>query len=673
MPAFSQILSDVPAYGGAIGYLLLLFTPGAWIAFGLDLNGLPFWTRLLASAMLSPLVACAQFYILRLSGVAFGSTCLLLVVLNLPALWFAWKRYVRGNLLDCTGWVVLAAILVPFLGLAPLLIYKDARIFSPHGWYHADVVYMFARGDLRLEDPTLAGEILPYPVWSPLAFQAVVSFLVNAPPQSCYLWVDLISLIAVYGFAAGITKELGGGKLAQITSGIWLITGTTPIAYLEQRFAPGISWYCCDVRYASNWVTKFELLGPMALALGMLMALIYLLVRPRPPGKGILAVICLLVSGIGVLYPLLLPPACVMIAVTALAPLADRRNVTWLLLLKSWIVWVAILLAAILLTYVEVRFLTSGRLSTTKPLSFSGISFAVEKTKAAVIVTLLFLAGLAFTFRRCLRLSQKATLILVVGALGNYLLYAVFHLPFYDNEYKFIFAVTLCLAPFPAIALERIAREWPRSRAIPSVALIVILVFGAYGKYLSRNLPAPWSTVRPGKFERTPQLDTSQFVLRLAPNEHWAGVCDAVRRMTPANAIVLINNSGLYYPEFIQRSLYVSAARKIYQGINVYADELDSDLRGYGREIIKRRRATLSDFFNTSDAICRKQAIEKVLELNRPVAVVAEPQNLSLLEWLHQTTEARQLYAENGFSLWLIEGSGGTKTMTARRIAQRTF
>jgi hypothetical protein len=46
-----------------------------------------------------------------------------------------------------------------------------------------------------------------------------------------------------------------------------------------------------------------------------------------------------------------------------------------------------------------------------------------------------------------------------------------------------------------------------------------------------------------------------------------------------------------------------------------------------------------------------------MLALKRPVAVIAEARHAGLEEWLEHRKSATRLYAENGLSLWLIEGA----------------
>jgi hypothetical protein len=397
---FSSILGNLSTWFRAFAYLLLVFTPGAWITFGFRLKGLPFWARLLTGAVLSPLVVCAEFYFIRLVGIPFGPTAFILVIVNLPAVYLIWKRRGKVASLHSGDWFVgTAAVVIPVVCLFSLLIHSDARVYSWHAWIHADPAYMLARGDLVLEDPTLAGMRMSYPAWGPLVFQAVQSFVMNSPPVSSYIGSNLVWLIAAYGFAAGIAKEMGGGKLAQLGSGIWLLLGTNPAQYMTKWFWVG-GPFCCDIRVIW-WIAKFQISGPMALAIAMLMGMIYLLVRAGSITKESLTTICLLLSGIGLLYPLLFPPACGIIGARAIAPLVARQNGRWAIPYREWLVWAGVLLIAVLLTYSEVRFLTSERLAAASPVLFSGKRATIYKAWASLMVTSLFLAGLAFTFRGC--------------------------------------------------------------------------------------------------------------------------------------------------------------------------------------------------------------------------------------------------------------------------------
>jgi hypothetical protein len=103
--------------------------------------------------------------------------------------------------------------------------------------------------------------------------------------------------------------------------------------------------------------------------------------------------------------------------------------------------------------------------------------------------------------------------------------------------------------------------------------------------------------------------------------------------------------------------LYVSAENRSYAGVNLWADALDVEVGGYGLQILEDRRAILTEFFDSNDSSIREKALHAVQELKRPIAVVVDPAHPDLLNWLKENSGARELYQENGRSLWLIDST----------------
>jgi hypothetical protein len=653
---------------GGLAFVLLAITPGAWISFGLPLKGISFWARLCIAIALSPFIACLEFYAVRLLGLPFPSTAVLLVFLNLPAAYLILKRRARLAEVPRGNWLMLAiTVLLPFVFTGSVLTHMDARIYSGHSWLHADAAYMLVRGDLDLEAPTLAGVRSSYPVWPVLAFEALHSYLTNSPPMSSYIWSDLIWLIAVCGFVAGIVKELGGGRLAQATSAIFLLVGTNPVGYVLMQLVPirGDTAHDLwgDLRLMP-WVIKFMLFSPMALGLAMIAAMIYLLVRPGLLAWDVLVILALLVCGVGLIYPLLFPPACAILCARALAVIAVREGWARTNIAREVLALAGMVLLACLLTYLEVRFLTAARHTSTGEVAFAKLPSVIRKLIAAVICTSVLLAGVALSIRPLWKLQRRSMVILLSAAGASLLLYCVFFLPYFENEYKFVFTMAMCLAPFPAIAVERIWQEWPRARAIPALVLVAILLLGPYGHWAYRTWPAPWARSlfnAQYSLRYDLPLDASGFFLRLNKQDPRYGICDAVRGMTPVRSVLLVDNSDIYYPVLTGRSLYVSAQDRELPGVNLHDEDLEANVRGYGPQILADRRAILAEFFNAGDSSLRQQALRAVQALQRPVAVIADQAHPDLLNWLKADKAASELYTENGMSLWLIDETGSPR------------
>lgn len=640
---------------GAIGFLVLTFAPGAWIGFGVLPRGIPFWARLFTGAVLSPLVVCAEFFPLRLAGLPFGTVATLLVAINAPALFLVWRSRPGVHRPARQACVIAAiAVLISVASMAEVFIYRDARVYSPHAFVYADPVYMMAKGDLVLEDPLLAGARLDYPVWSGLVFQAVGSRLLNSPPITNYVWGNLLWLILIYGFAAGVAAEMGGGAVAQACAGIWLFAGTNPVGYLL-KLAAGSHWVRYrlwgDPRY-TPWVSKFNLFSTMPIGLGMLMAMVYLMVRPGPLTRRLLLTHGLLTAGIGLLYPLLLPPAFGLLGAKAVALLIvepkQSRSIPW----RSLAALGCLVVFAGLVTYLQVRFLIADKHPVTAAVQLSAISNAVRKIFVSLLATCLFLVSLALTWRSSWKSRPAATVTLLLGALASYFLHAAFYIPYWDNEYKFIFAVAMCLAVFPSLAVERIWRHWPRSKAIPVLAGTAAVMVAGYALKTARE----WHSTR--LLDRT-LIETSDFHARLNPRNPWSRICNAVRLMTPPDSVLLVANGSFYYPLLTSRSLYVPARNAAYPGVTLYADTLVAEIRGNGYAVVNRRRSELADVFDSADPSRRLQALERIRSLRRPVALILEPRQHALLAWLQSCGMGRPVWAESGLTLWLIPSQSG--------------
>jgi hypothetical protein len=648
------MLPDLLSIGRAFAFLLLALAPGAYITFGLALESLPFWARLFTAGMLSPLVVLFEFYAVRLAGLSPDATPIALVLLNVPALFLIWKSRRPARLSRGQWLLAFSAVIVPTLCMVHTLLYKDVRIFSPHAWIYSDPIYMLAKGMLIPEDPILAGVRLSYPVWSGLVFQAVESSILASPPMYNFVWVNLVLLILTYGFAIGIVKELGGHMVAQACAGILLLIGTNPVGYILMQINPSRFWWV-DVRF-TPWVRKFFIFSTMPIALGMIAAMIYLLVRDRKCECRIQMLLAALLTGAGILYPLLFPSACALIGAKMLAVVFEQWRGSSRFRLRPLVPWMGMLLVAAGAVAWQLHFTQIDRSADSASILLTPIRGMLRKTGASIISTLVLLTGFAVVAQRQWRKRPEIVIVLAATAAANYFLYIAADIKYWWNEYKFIFIVAMCLAPFASLAVEHICDNWPRWQARAVLGIAGLIVLGAYLHGAHRM----WHFV---KRSDRPVTDVSAFPMRLETADGWGKICESVRTGTPANTVLVSNNEKIYLPTFTWRAMYVSPLDRAYDGVTIGMDDLDEGVRGNSRRIVEGRRSDLKNLFEGSDPRARDEAFQRIEALGRPIAVILEPRHSALLEWMKSNGKGSAITHQDGLTLWLIESPPGRKSI----------
>ncbi len=101
--------------------------------------------------------------------------------------------------------------------------------------------------------------------------------------------------------------------------------------------------------------------------------------------------------------------------------------------------------------------------------------------------------------------------------------------------------------------------------------------------------------------------------------------------------------------------MYVPFKDEFIPGVGLPSDHLLKNVKGYDGELIESRRATVGQLLY-GDRAARTSALAKLLELNRPLAVVLEEEpHRELIDWLGSETPAALLYRDADLSLWLIQ------------------
>jgi hypothetical protein len=575
-------------------------------------------------------------------GLPYGSTPLAILLLNLPALCLILRRLPKPLLPSFPAWLVLLSLLLPSaLLMTPVYNQMHRRFFAPHTYLYSDPTYLFARGDLVLEDPILAGVRLSYPIWPALAFQTIFSSLTNTPPASNWIWTNFVSLLVICGFIVGITKELGGGLIPQAVSTLWLTLGTNPIGYLLLVASATLARYRIlgDPRY-TPWITKFQLYSTMPLGMMLIAAMLYLLVKIRYPNRSELVTLGLLLTGACFLYPVLSPAACGIYCAKMLALLVEGRS-NWRSAVRALIPMTLVLVIALGVCLAEIGFIQ--RANQGHSVMISQVTQFGRKGVTSIIATSLLLVGLIAVRRRCWERRQVA-LVLLGGALACAFLYSVLFIPYFDNEYKFVFELSMCLAPFAALATGQFIERMGRTGSVLFMLVLTVL------------LGTPFIHQEMKKAGRIPAArlpETAGFDLRLNSANPWSAICEAILRKTPANSVLAVDSTDVYFPQFTHRSLFVATKNNYPPGVSLGADSLTANVRGNGYQILAQRRLTLTELFDTGSS-GRERALENLLSLRRPVAIVTEPRHEALLAWLKERAGATEVFQQNGFALWLL-------------------
>jgi hypothetical protein len=296
------------------------------------------------------------------------------------------------------------------------------------------------------------------------------------------------------------------------------------------------------------------------------------------------------------------------------------------------------------------KFLTVDRVTSSielPSLTADYIKYTLLKVMSSIVAVSLYLAALILVIPKIWKRKRDAVVVIVAGAAGSLLLNALLKIPFWGNEYKYLFTAAICLASFPALALESFVSRM-KSKAYPIFVFIILILILPLAFKLYRHFP--WIPVA------HPAADARVFDLRLDDGEKSSSIFDAIRNGTNSDTVLVVEKSGLHLPTLTQRTLYAPAAQeKPHPGVNIPSNDILGNIRGYDKRMIKARKKNVSDLFNSSDIEERKRSLDQILELNRPLAVILEkPKHFALQNWFAGDTRNQLLFEDETYSVWII-------------------
>jgi hypothetical protein len=645
-----------------VGALSLLVLPGAWLAFGCPLAGVSRRARWALAIVLSPLVVVAEFYPLRWIGAPFELTAVLLPILNLPALWLVARR-MRGAALPSARAALVwgTMLLLPATFLATWLHDPQVRANRGHAWTHADIVYLLANGELRPEEPQLAGVRLAYP-WLGHVHQGTVSWLLDIAPNDSFLLTNIVWLLAVLVLVAEVVGRLGGGRLAQAGVAVWLSFAVNFVGLVARRVIPRplLARYPMwgDARY-TPWLRKFGVFEQTMLGIGLFAALLFVLARAgdeESDGSSWLVVAFALLVSAAILYPVLYPASAALAAARIVILVARRwqgRAVPWRTVVGIGVALVASGVAGLAyVAYVSADHAAGATLGPATP-------YAMRVKGATLVIVLApLLAGAVLVARPLWRRHAELVALLAMGALGSMLLHAGLDVYFYANEYKFVFTAAVCLTPFPLLALER--SRGVLGRAAPALAVALAMLLPVPALMMIRD-----PDIAPG----APTIDVDAFPLALARGEPLADVASAIRSGSPTDAVLVSEDEPFDLVAVTARPVYVAAASaEVMHGIGLRTDYLLKQSRGYASSLIDQRRAAVRVLYEASDTTMRERILAHISrELRRPlVLLVRRGSDAPLDRWLARRAGARPVFTSDAYSAWRVD------TAAAAHVADHT-
>jgi hypothetical protein len=621
--------------------------PGCWLTFGISLDELNWRTRLALGAALSPIVVAIQLYLLRILNLDFASVVLIILFVNLPCLIFIKRSLPEINFRGfSTAFWVASVIVSSLIGLMLTLwvFIPNFRTVSWHALLHTDIIYLIARNPFLHEEPDMANIALAAP-WMDHVYWSITGWLTDWPPTVVYpisniIWL-IIAFVLAYELASG---GLGLHKSTALLSAGLTFVGTNVVGAIVYLVS-GKKEFLGDIRYTPllGKFFGFETI-PFALAFIVGLSLVCVLILERNT-RFLWLLVPILLIALGLVYPVLFPVGCLLVAFTILSLWEQSRNNSQhpkhirVLLVIGFLVSLVAFLA-----YLPV--ITAERSVSTY--QFHTLDTFKTNTRYAAVALLPFLViGSPFIIRSVLVRRRPIILLTLAGlsSIGLYLLFGLSNL-----EYKFILTATVLLMPLAAGGVEILLMQWMRTRWVMSMLTPLALVL-LYALLIFKT-----GVQVPDNLANTPKILEDSFWLRLNKNEGDSGWTGAVRRLTPEDTILVLQTSRIHIASFVNRSLFFPGLGDgdAMAGYSVDKRYYLLDQRGYSRTSFDLRSKTVQALYTETDVAKLAEVLNTLLTFRRPIAIRFVTRDTPSLTWMKQNHVGSELYSDSENVVWFI-------------------
>jgi len=641
--------------------LIMIFfsiAPGSWVIFPFGSPELRGQVRLALAAALSPAVLALQFLALKAIGVPVAAVPLVLLVINVPGLLLLVWTLARSLRLHwpqgLVGGALFFGLLTTYLAL-PWRLIPNLRPFAWHALWHTDITYSLLRPGLLPEEPELAGVRLAYG-WVAHVYWAVVGWLTNWPPTLTYaisnvIWL-LVALVLLYELCVTVLKLTPA--LAWLSSGLTFV-GTNLVGVLLWTYAQDWHWhreYLGDLRY-TPMLGKYVGFETMPFAFALLIGTVLICgLALQQPVRRLPWLLGALLTALGLIYPLLLPAAALVVGCLWLLLVThfDRTGAPY-----PWRILLGIAVATLLslvFAYLFMQLITAD--SANQPIHLTPLRLMQEKAQQSVVALLLFAPALLYLATALPRRLGPAWL-LTGATFGLVLLYMAADLE--GLEYKYILAATIVAAPLGAAGLGRLLPTAP-VRWTTAFGLTALLIGANQFFMLHTGAQVPSNLVN------APQIDESSFQVRLTTPQAEAAWVEAIRTQTPIDTVVVTHDSRTHLGPFVDRALYLPSDRQGEATAGYSVDNRYNLLtwRGYPVTLYEERGATIAALYGP-DPAGWAMALATLHALQRPVALhfaASAPQ----VTWLRENGPGAELFADSQDVVWLLSAYPVTERNT---------
>ncbi|NOD99482.1 hypothetical protein GS610_19920 [Ruegeria sp. HKCCD6228] len=631
-----------------ISVVLLLFLPGAWIAFSRLLRNVDIWDRFGVSFALSIPMSCAQYLALAYAGMGTGTIPWAILTINLGSIWFIMRSW---------QWVPLQnyRLIIPstlVLPLIVLVVHANAPYVYQwsHTFLHADLIYALIENPTAPEEWQLAGLGTGYP-WFGHLQRVLLGQVLDQSPINAYLWINPAMAFGFGVLSILVVRSVGGGPVAMLLAPILAALSTNPIGVLGRAISSSL-WngaeryhhFIGDARYDATGL-KFLFLNTNQLGLILMLAMLLTILRSATNSspKTAIPLWILFLVGIGLVYPLYLPAAATFLGAAGIMWVLDQTQT-----MKSRLKNVSLLYASVLLGTACTYFLVTAQ--TSDRVAGAGIELHVpgqiwRHGVAAATGLLIPVAAWVFALmnRGIMPREQLTFLTLAAFAAGS--MAVLLHVPNFRNEYKYVMVASLCGLPFVALWSEYLWRKSKRPWALG--ALLLLIVAGGFATAYPRTK----------MYEPPFQVTFSGEDQRLTDAEGLGDALAVIRDRTEPGIPTLVAATPLHITPFTRRPVYILYDDDTYlTGLGMKTGYLLQDVKGFDPALLTSRQNRLDAFFNSEVSQDREQAYSLIRsELGEPFTVLSDNVHQpALLSWM-DSRGAELLHAGQRYSVWYLE------------------